>query len=65
MVKESKKVKRESAVLSDGWSNVITGMGTSKDKSTYSSINWKQTERHDADGLYASDEMGLNTTEMF
>jgi phage-related protein (TIGR01555 family) len=44
--------------LADGWTNVITGLGTSKDKNTYSEVDWVPTTRSCADGLYGGDEMG-------
>jgi len=42
----------------DGWSNIATGMGGSKDKSTYSTLAWKRTDRATAESFYAADEMG-------
>lgn len=57
-VKGSKAVKRKSASLTDGWSNIITGMGTAKDKSTYSTLNWRSTSRGEAESLFSADEMG-------
>jgi len=41
----------------DGWVNIITGLGTGKDKNTYSTINWVGTTRGEAENLYAGDEI--------
>lgn len=43
---------------SDGWYNIITGMGTSRDKSTHNELQWVQTRETQAENLYAADEMG-------
>lgn len=43
---------------SDGWFNIITGMGTSRDKSTFNELQWLQTREVTAENLYAADEMG-------
>jgi len=56
MVKKAEK--RETSLLKDGWSNVITGIGTSKDKSTYYDIAWRQLARSTAEALFSADEMG-------
>ncbi len=50
--KEIKKVKNN-----DGWANVITGLGTAKDKNTYSTISWSRTSRGYAEALYGGDEI--------
>lgn len=42
----------------DGWKNIISGLGTSKDKNTYAEVEWERTTRSDADSIYAADEMG-------
>lgn len=41
----------------DGWVNIITGLGTDKDKNTYSTLSWTGTTRSDAEALYAGDEI--------
>ena len=60
---ELKKVKdmtREEKVHSnfDGWKNILTGLGTERDKNTFSEVNWQRVAREDADAMYAADEMG-------
>ncbi len=45
-------------IQTDGWYNLITGMGTSKDKGTYSQLSWSSTSRHTAEGFFTADEMG-------
>ena len=52
---EPKKTKK--VANTDGWVNVITGLGTSKDKNTYSTVNWTGTTRQEAESLYAGDEI--------
>lgn len=47
------------AVNSDGWVNILTGLGTaSKDKTTASEILWQRTIRSDAEALFAADGIG-------
>ena len=41
----------------DGWMNVVTGMGTGKDKNTYAEINWKPYTQYFCENLFAGDEM--------
>jgi phage-related protein (TIGR01555 family) len=55
MVKDEKPTNR---VNMDGWFNIITGMGTAKDKSTYSDLRWRKTSRNVAEALFSADEMG-------
>lgn len=59
-VRKLKNVKPQTkkTLNSDGWFNVITGLGTPKDKRTYSQVAWVPTERQRAEAIYASDEMG-------
>lgn len=59
-LKKVSEMSREEKALShlDGWQNIITGLGTSKDKNTYSEISWQPTTRATAEALYAADEMG-------
>lgn len=52
-VKEAKTVSQ-----SDGWYNIVSGLGTSRDKITKSVVQWQQTDRVTADALFAADEMG-------
>ncbi len=56
-VKKSKKLKLQ-PFTNDGWMNIVSGLGTRKDKNTYARINWKPTSREHAENLYAGDEMG-------
>ena len=42
----------------DGWQNIITGLGTSKDKNTYATLSWGRTDRLTAESFYAADEIG-------
>lgn len=46
------------AFTTDGWMNIVSGLGTAKDKNTYATINWQPTSRERAENLYAGDEMG-------
>lgn len=57
-VAKLRPVKEVKAFNTDGWYNIITGLGTSKDKNTYSRIAWVQTTREEAEALYSADEMG-------
>jgi phage-related protein (TIGR01555 family) len=53
-----KELKRAKTVQnSDGWANVVTGMGTPKDKNFYSTIQWERTSRQFAEALYGCDEI--------
>ncbi len=49
--------KKKTVSNKDGWVNIITGLGTSKDKNTYAYVNWTGTTRSDAENLYAGDEI--------
>jgi phage-related protein (TIGR01555 family) len=42
----------------DGWYNIVSGLGTNRDKITASQVAWKPTTRPDADAIFAADEMG-------
>ena len=54
-VSESKDKYQQQA---DGWFNILTGLGTSRDKNTHSEITWQRTTRPEAESLFAADEMG-------
>jgi len=53
------KVKKttKTTVVSDGWRNLVTGMNTSKDKGTYSTISWTPVSRSQAESFYAGDDI--------
>lgn len=53
---DSKTVRKAASV--DGWYNIITGLGTKKDKTTFQEIQWDKTDRVTAESLFAADEMG-------
>jgi len=59
MAKGVKKIKLEPAKSNnlDGWMNVVTGLGTPKDKNTYSTLDWCPTTQPVADSFYAADEI--------
>ena len=48
----------------DGWFNVITGLGTPRDKNTYADLVWQRTTREGAESLYSADEMGNKTARL-
>ena len=41
----------------DGWSNILTGIGTALDKGSYSAVDWQQIDRYTAEALYGSDDI--------
>ena len=57
-VKQDRQKKIKQAIQADGWYNIITGMGTPRDKTTYNELIWQQTDRSTAESFYAADEMG-------
>jgi len=52
----SAAIKRKTQL--DGWLNILTGIGSSRDKITYSEVSWTPTPRQQADSLYAGDDLG-------
>jgi len=48
----------------DGWSNVITGLGTGKDKNSYSDLAWTPTHRDMAEALFSADEIGAKAAKI-
>lgn len=57
--KVSEMTRREKSLTQlDGWQNILTGLGTTRDKNTHSEVSWDPTTRDKADSLYAADEMG-------
>ena len=48
----------------DGWSNIITGLGTSKDKNVYSDLAWVPTQRDMAEALFSGDEIGAKAAKI-
>ena len=59
-----KKKKSIVSIVKDGWSNVLTGLGTSKDKKMYSVPYWTRTPRETAEALFSGDEIGGKIAEM-
>jgi len=41
----------------DGWSNILTGIGTALDKGSYAAVDWQQIDRYTAEALYGSDDI--------
>lgn len=62
-IKTAKKTATQ-AFTTDGWMNIVSGLGTSKDKNTYATINWTPTSREKAENLYAGDEMGAKISRI-
>ena len=58
------KATHRKRLMTDGWTNVITGLGTPKDKNTYSEVDWVPTTRTCADGLYGGDEMAAKVSRI-
>ncbi len=60
-VNEEKRLNRvqysKALVNRDGWYNVVSGLGTSKDRRTYSEIEWSPIDSRLCEKLYAGDEM--------
>jgi phage-related protein (TIGR01555 family) len=52
------------AVNSDAWRNIITGLGTGKDKTTYSVNEWVKTPKEVAESLFSSDEIGAKAAKI-
>lgn len=50
-------IKKAKTVLLDGFRNLTTGLGTSKDQNTASQVYWSITTRTQAEALYAGDDM--------
>ena len=48
----------------DGWSNIITGLGGSKDQNTHSYVNWTRMNRGVTDSLLASDDIAAKICNM-
>ena len=42
----------------DGWANILTGIGTNLDKTSYALPNWSRMDRQLAEAIYAADDMG-------
>jgi uncharacterized protein len=49
--------KQEALARADGWSNVITNIGTSQDKRMYNKIDWNPQSPEFFEQLYAGDEL--------
>ena len=58
IAKRKSKSKSVQAIQKDGWMNIVTGLGTSKDKNTYSELEWVKTDRKTAENYFSADEMG-------
>ena len=59
MTKKKSKVRQ-----SDGWMNVVTGLGTRKDKNTYSEVSWAPLTQVYCENLYAGDEMAQKVAKI-
>lgn len=59
-----KLVEAKKTVLNDGWFNIITGLGTKKDKNTYAEAEWTKTPRERAEALFSSDEIGAKAAKI-
>jgi len=58
-ITSTKKKPSVKKVLTDGWVNILSGLGTpGKDRNTASEILWQRTLRSDADALFAADDIG-------
>lgn len=58
IAKRKPKSKSVVAIQKDGWMNIVTGLGTSKDKNTYSELEWVKTDHKTAENYFSADEMG-------
>lgn len=45
-------------VQSDGWLNILTGIGTAKDKIAFSEVSWTPTGRQRAQAMFSGDDLG-------
>jgi len=61
---KSKKKMLPQPFTTDGWMNIVSGLGTAKDKNTYATIKWSPTSREKAENLYAGDEMGAKISRI-
>jgi len=63
-LEESARQLKAAGMQKDGWKNVATGLGTSKDKSTYSVAEWERTPRPVCEALFSSDEIGAKAARI-
>jgi hypothetical protein len=48
----------------DGWRNVVTGLGTKRDKNIYSETEWNRTPRDVSEALFSADEIGAKSAKI-